>query len=794
MEEEIMGSCQFKSRQLKSRLTAITGLSLAWIWVCQSPACAQEAPPSSGGQALPQGTESQRDIVVTAQHRTQRLQDVSIAVSALQGEALKNYSVNDASDLVRAIPQLKMNAFSSAMVVFNIRGVAQNDYGDQQEPPIAVYQDDSYSSSINTASFPTFDLQRVEVLRGPQGTLFGRNATGGAIQFVSNQPTKEFGGYGSVTVGSFGQLITEAAVSGSLADNLQVRLAGSRNRDKGYFSNINGGPRLGANNHWALRGIIAWQPTSNLDVNLTLRYMRAPHERMAGMYSLVATCPNDQYQGEYLDANTTCPFWESTGFATPGSTATGLTNDAINPQRGGDPWKLYQTGPNYSNREIFGSTLKLNWHTGPFEIVSITDFQKSKKDYLETKYPDLGEVFMSNSRLTQVSQELRAAVKLGRNQLTFGAYGMIIDGDYESKYATPFIDYDPLAIFSQKTKSFAFFAQDEFSLTDQLSFTAGLRYWKDYRKGSYASSEASTGVSLVYNPSQIAYYSFGVLQPSTGLTATPADADTSFDGVTARAAIQYKPNRDILLYASYNRGSKSGGFTFPSSTPLPGSEIATLNGIAYKPETLDDFELGAKFTLPLNTTLNLAAYHYIYKDYQAFVQDGPIQAVRNLRALATGLEVELATRPLPGLSVSLNGAFERSRVRHVVLPDAVTIVNDHSLPQAPSFSGTATARYEWNLAGGKAAIQGDMLHNSSFCFSVMCAPDEKEPGYEVYNARISFGDIDDRWELAAFVKNITKTQYRVYALDVSLYDGSVLGTYAAPRTFGVSATYRFGAQ
>ena len=141
---------------------------------------AETPPPSTTArEATPFG-----EVVVTAQRREQNIQDVGIAVTPLSDEALKDLNITTATDIVKAVPGLKMNAYSSAQVVFNIRGVAQNDYGDQQEPPVAVYQDDSYSSSINLASFPVFDLARVETLRGPQGTLFGRNATGGAIQFI----------------------------------------------------------------------------------------------------------------------------------------------------------------------------------------------------------------------------------------------------------------------------------------------------------------------------------------------------------------------------------------------------------------------------------------------------------------------------------------------------------------------------------------------------------------------------------------------------------------------------------
>ena len=165
------------------------------------------------------------EVMVTAQRREQRLQDIGISVTALNTQALADLNINTATDIARAVPNLKINAYSSSQAVYNIRGVAQNSYGDEQEPPVAVYQDDSYSSSINTASFPVFDLARIEVLRGPQGTLFGRNATGGAIQFISNRPTKDFEAYGTATYGSFAQTIYEGALSGPLADNWQGRIA-----------------------------------------------------------------------------------------------------------------------------------------------------------------------------------------------------------------------------------------------------------------------------------------------------------------------------------------------------------------------------------------------------------------------------------------------------------------------------------------------------------------------------------------------------------------------------------------
>ena len=756
------------------------------MWLCALAAC----PAPLLAQVTAAAAEADSgDIVITAQRREQRLQDVGIAVTALTGDSLKNFNVTSASDLARIVPTLKMNAYSSAQVVYNIRGVSQNDYGDQQEPPVAVYQDDSYSSSINLASFPVFDLARVEVLRGPQGTLFGRNATGGAVQFISNQPSKDFGGYATVTVGRYGQIVTEAAVTGPLADNLQVRLAGIRDRDKGYIDNINPGfKNVGANNHYALRGIIAWQPTSDIKTSLTLRYLRASKERQAGMYPLIAACPNANFQGEVLGPNESCAYW-GTG---PGETGSGYRNDAIDPTRGGSVYKTAATAPSYVDRRNFGATLKIEANlTERLSLISITDYQHGKKFYTEDAdaSPLAGIYFYQGSKIDQGSQELRLNADLGKNQLTLGAFGMLINGDYFGKYSDPFYGYDPRADFSQKTRSFAVFAQDEFAITDQFKLIGGIRYWHDKKKGRYFASEPSTGVSIIFNPDQVGYGSFGVLQPSAGIITTTGDATPTYDGLTWRAEADYKPADNVLLYLSYNRGSKSGGFTFGTGTPFPGSEVATLNGIPYKPEKLDSYEAGAKVTFAPGTTLNVAAFYYHYKDYQAFAQYATVQTVVNKQAQSKGLEAEFATRPIKGLTLQLSAQFLDTKVKDITLPDLVTVVS-HDLPQAPGLSGNALIRYEFGVAGGTASVQVDAQHSGKFCFTVLCAPVEREGSYNVVNARIGYAT--ERWEVAAFLNNVFSEQYRVYGYDSSLFAGNASGVYAKPRVWGLTGTVRFG--
>ncbi len=778
-------------------------------------------------QTAPEAEEAEvTDIVVTAQKREQKLQDVGIAVSVLSEKDLQNRSINSATDVVSAIPNLKYNAYSSSQVVFNMRGVSQNDYGDQQEPPVAVYQDDSYASSITTASFPIFDLARVEALRGPQGTLFGRNATGGAVQFVSNQPTDRFEGYASLTYGRYNQTIIEGALSGPLGENLSARIAGVYNRDDGYIQNITPGEKdRGANNHWALRAIFALEPSDSFKAKLTLRYAKADQERQAGIYNYAPTCPNAQFQGEFMSPTDSCAYWGTTGTAGPG-----YFNPSIAASQGGDPWATAGTGDAYVNRELFGATLRIDAQLGSFDLVSITDYQHMDKFYIESGdgQPEIpyvenvtppatapcpapassvtcyasGTVFYQGAKVNQVSQELRLSRSTDNNFFTVGAFGMIIDGDYRAKYAVPFIAYDPRVDFTQRTESFAVFMQDEFEVSEQVKLIGGLRYWRDKKEGDYTAVHtlAPWALSLHFGPGGISYTDLtGTNTPASwtygsgtsGVTITPADASPTYDGITAKAEIDYKPSDNVLLYASYNRGSKSGGFTFSTGTPFPGALVDTLNNLGYRPETLNAYELGLKSTLAPGTTFNVAAFHYDYRNYQAFVQVGFTQVVRNLPAKVTGVEADFTARPADGLTLQLSGAYQTSEVKGVLLPDGVTLVN-HDLPQTPEFSGSALMRYEFDLAGGKASIQGDALFQTSMCFTVMCAPVEEEGGYAVANARIGWSSADDKVSIALFVNNLFNRQYRVYAFDGSLYWGDTLGVYAKPRTWGVNLRYNFG--
>ena len=766
------------------RSALLSGAALATLGLAPTVATAAAAP------AAPPAADQVEQVVVTAQRREQRLQDVGIAVTVVGSAQLASQGIKDSTDLVRDVPGLKMNEYTPSAVVFNIRGVSQNDFGDEQEPPVAVYQDDSYSSSFVSAGFPLFDLQRVEVLRGPQGTLFGRNATGGAIQFISNKPTKDFQSDLTVGTGSYQDFNVQGAISGSITDRLQARLSGMQEEADGYIKNLD--PKIasrGAIHHWAVRGIFAWQPNDETDVTLNLRYARNPHEHSAGMYAWEGANPDIHNQGVYTQS---------------GPDFSGYENTALDPQRGGNPFLTEARGPSYTDRTLFGANLKVEFPLGALRVTSITDVQSNGKHYLEdpSASPSHQVNFTQNANVKQASEEIRASGHFGDHELVVGAFAMNVSGYYTASYALPapqngyhtvydvggaYGPYVPNVTFTQDTTSYALFAQDEWTLPNNFKAIFGARYWNDERKVNYDAFD-TYAEHIIFNTRQV--YAFnGTSAVTAGINLKPSDADKTFDDYSVRAELDWKPTKDVLVYGSFNRGSKSGGFTLSTATPFAGYEAAFLNGIPYKPEVLNAYEVGFKSTLPLKTTLNVTAFYYDYTNYQAFTYQQFVESVVNKKATEEGFEVELVSHPVQGLTLQGSTSLLDNQVKNVNLPDG-TLVDRH-LPQAPHTSAQGLARYEFPVGPGYLALQGDVQYTGKFCFSVLCAPVEREGAHTVYNARVSWAPTGKKWEAAFFLNNITNEIYRVYTYDVALSTGQIPSVYAKPQTWGVSLTYHF---
>ena len=571
----------------------------------------QATTPAPGERAI-------EEIVVTANRREERLQDVGLSVTALGSASLENLNITTATDITRAVPSLKMNAYSSSQVVFNIRGVAQNSYGDEQEPPVAVYQDDSYSSSINLASFPVFDLERVEAVRGPQGTLFGRNATGGAIQFISHKPTDEFEGYARADV----RALQPADHRGRGVRPVYRQRAGTTcfisNKDDGYIVRRSRREDRGGNDHYALRGQIAWQPSEATDVDLILRYMQRGQGAQAGLYSQEPACPNAQRQGEFTPPTDGL---RVLGHGPEGAAGTGFRNDAIMPSRGGDPWATEETSPSYVDRGSSARTLRVDAHrrAGRSSRSRTTRPPTSFTSRAATPHRSKAWSFTRAATSSRISQELRLSGDMGAHQLVGGLYFMKVDGDYTGQFADPFYGYlftgcvpdcayIPVITASQETTSFAVFCRTSGKSTDKLEPHHGpaILARRARRRVLRRPSRATTCISRSIS-TRLSGTAFGAPfdESVVPVTLTPDDATPTFDDVTARLELDYRVNDDLMVFASYNRGSKSGGFSFSTGTPFAdfppvtplGTDAQFLNGIPFDPEALNAFEVGFKSTI-----------------------------------------------------------------------------------------------------------------------------------------------------------------------------------------------------
>ena len=729
-----------------SRAAIICGVSIGWMGAAYAQAASEEV----------------GDIVVTAQKREQNLQDVALAVTALGGQTLEAIGRQDVTALAGQVPSLQVNQYSPTITVFNIRGVSQNDFADSQEAPIAFYNDEVYVGALGAISGQTFDLERVEILRGPQGTLFGRNATGGLVQIITAKPTDTLEGFASLTVGSYGQIATEAAISGPITDRVRARLSGTTNHHGGYIEN-DIGPDLGASRFYAGRFQIEADVGETGKLSLKLQGLRNDNERSGGPYTHAATGFNDDGLGFALapdqDFWGTCPDCDALGFKPDDN----------------DPFTTSVDHDARFDRKYWSATLRYEQKFGDIDFVSLTDYQDLRKRYSEDSdmSPEPIFVYRTAQDLYQLSQEFRLSGDSEKFQWLVGAYGLKIktDNDYE-------VDVSQLLGVKENyggrqiTESLAVFGQVEYRPIEQVGFVLGARYswdWKsfDFTHVETANDGSTTGPAFVFNR-----------------TTQPDLAKQKFDNYSLKAEVNLRPNEDTLFYFGVNRGTKSGGFGVQAFQPI---DPATL---PFKEEVLTNYEAGFKLTLAdRKLNLNGSIFYYDYKNYQAFEIINLSQFVTNKSANITGAELELYARPVRGLTLSGFLALLDTRVKDVRLPFGR--VADRVMPQAPSLSYGGLVRYEFPVGPGSLSLQTDWKYDGKQYFSTFNAPIDREPSRVVGNARIAFRTSDDHWEVAAFVNNLTDKEYRIYNLDLSTTFGSSQQTFARPRWFGGSVKYSF---
>lgn len=717
------------------------------------------------------------EITITAQKREQNLQDVGISVTAFSGDQIKEVGFTSTTDVAALTPGLNISQFHPTTTNTVIRGITQGDFSDHLEPPIAAYIDGSYVSSMAAAHVQMFDVERVEVLRGPQGTLFGRNATGGLIHYISKKPTDEFSGYGELLVAEYNQVKLEGAVSGPLSDKVRGRLSVASNNHDGYLKNRIGTDLREADTY-SLRGQLEFDLTDDLELRLKSYYSK--NDEVGNAYSHQPSSNVPDGLGRSIGQNELGvfgSFFDPTGASGTFTTCTGC--DAMfYREPDSDPHTGSFDNPGKFSRTISGVSAQFTWILGDTTLTSISDWFDMDKEYSEDtdSSPLLAGHFGSGAGYKQLSQEFRLEGDLDRLHWQAGLYYLDIEAKEYAEMDNNNPTYfglpvgDPGGFFYTRadsvvdTQSYAVFGHLEYEINTQWSVTGALRYTEDDKKMDWA-----------------LFDNFGSDQQINSSINSDL-SELTFENMSAKVGLDWRPNDDLLVFASYTRGHKSGNF----STPFFALTVP-LSNIPHDEEVLHSYEVGFKGTLfDGGARLNGNLFYYDYEDYQVFTFPNLSLMVVNLDAKAVGGEIELVANPLDGLEVLLGASFIEGEIFDV--PRSNGAIRDMDMPYAPGLGFNGLVRYEWAVLDGTMAVQGDFNYNGDFCFTASCSPTEEEDSYVVGNARISYTTGDEKWKISAFVRNISDKEYRVYALDNSVV-GFTASAFAPPRWFGGSVSY-----
>ena len=721
--------------------------------------------------------EQLEEVVVTATRREVNVQDTGISVSAFSGEALEQFNVTDTELLSNITPGLMFqNGGGSPLVgLVSIRGVAQNDFAGHIESPNALYVDEVYQSSISTNSVKLYDMDRVEVLRGPQGTLFGRNATGGLIHLITNKPTDEAEGYLKLTAGSYGSYGLQGALSGPISENFKARLAVYGNKADGFIDNAIGPDQI-EDNTKAARLHLNFTPSEKLDILLSADIYDMDIDNVGAAYSQAAAV--DPVTGLGFNVGTTSNL--VTGYV-----------DAD-----GDKYSGAFNQPGYLDRKFHNISGKISYDFDLFKLVSLSNFNSVEVEYLEDN--DLSPIpfteFIQTGDSNTFSQELRLEEVEGATRWTTGVYFLNIDGDYTQGFDVtppPFFDANALdlgqvALWSVETTSYSVFGQIEHDLSEQLTLTAGVRWTYDEKDYAYL----AVPYFIIGGVPIPGVAPLGVPPGSLVEASLANDGVTdnhNEDGISARLQLDYSVNQDWLLYAGFNKGYKAFNYNAGFAGHAP------YAGVRFDGEDIYAFEVGSKLDFwSGKARWNVSAYYYDYKNYQAFDQRGINFTLFNTDATISGLDTELQLKPADNTTLMFSAAFLDTKVNNVLIgtDPANPISVDREAPQSPSLTLSAAIVQDFNLGGGVLSVQFSGYYNSGYYSQLTNAPNTDIPDFTIFNGRISFTDASQRYEIAVFAKNLFDKEYFTYAFDISS-NGFTEQNLGLPRWLGIEGRINF---
>jgi len=768
------------------------GVSAAALIMASNPVFAQEdqSQEDEGGLDV---------IVVTAQKRSEGLQDTPIAITAVSGETLEAQGTENISNLQQVTPNLvfdttaPVSGVSSGAIVF-IRGVGQTDFQLTTDPGVGTYVDGVYISRSVGGVLDVLDLERVEVLRGPQGTLFGRNTIGGAISLVSKRPSDEFSVKAEATAGSRNLLNAFVAVDIPFSDTVRSKFVGSIKSQDGFVDGLNDGRQLGDTNRFSFRGTIEADLTSALTATVAADYTNIDEQNAASkLVGISVAAPGSPTRTDFRFDRDTGTVVTETFTIPPGPpTLTFLQNvgptgvfDAsfITP----DLDTTFATGPNGTQLDIWGASLTLALDVGFGELKSITAYRETSGSFARDADGSPLAVTETNNfdyQQEQFSQELQLTGSVLDDRLKFAIGGYYFDesGQDILTVTLPFLFGNVNNFAFVENSSIAAYAQGTFNVTDALSVTGGVRYTRDEK--SYTAPVGGAGITngpaAVFGPA-------GTFTPFF----PPGTSEVDFDDVSFKGVIDYKLNDGTLFYASYSEGFKSGGFNTRYLVPVPAP-------VSFDPEQLQTFEGGVKWEgLDRRLRLNGAVFFSDYSDIQLVLfQSGAPLTVNAASADIFGVEFEATALPLDSLELGFSLGYIDAEYSSVAPLDAAVsaelqVQEDSALPNTPEWSLSAYAAHTLEISGGyEVRSRVDWSYTSRIENDAQNSRFLTQEGAHFINASIGIHDTDIGWSLTGFVKNLTNRRV-IQSGDSNFGIGFHEANFNEPREFGVTARFKY---
>jgi len=772
------------------------GITFAsFLALASAPAVAQT--PADAEQGL-------GDIVVTAQRREQNLQDVPLSITAVRGEKLDAIASGgqDIRFLSGRVPSLLIeSSFGRTFPRFYIRGLGNTDFDFNASQPVSLVYDDVVLENPILKGFPVFDLDRVEVLRGPQGTLFGRNTPAGIVKFDSVKPSADTSGYGRISYGSYNGVTAQGAVGGALAgEAVTARISGLYQRQDGYVDNVlpsgTTKDRFEGFEEFAARAQILIKPSDSLDVLLS---------------------------GQYRNLDGTARLFRANVF-TKGQT--GLNGNFVRNRVSTD-------GKNDQSVETWNLSARMTYDAGPVSLVSVTSYWSGTSSSVGDVDGGFGAAFLppastgpglipftaetrdSVPELKQFTQEFRIASN-GDGPLSYQAGVFYFDetlrirsdnystlGDFAAgTLFTPAGGVNIIASQRQESKAWGVFGSATFAVTEALKVTGGVRYNNDKRDFTASRDFDSFPFDTFLAP------------PLLG-TVTRRTED---ENITWDISANYAATDDLNLYARVARGYRApsiqGRLLFPPATATPLEDGVTVGGS----ETITSYEAGFKSDLlDGRARFNLNGFYYELKDAQLTAVGGGVNANRLLNAdkvRGYGFEAEVEFKPVSALLLTAGVSYNDTRIRDaglttaacgaqlggvdpsictildpIVTPagagPAIVNINGNSLPQAPRWIANWTARYGVPVGSGELYAYTDWAYRSKINFFLYESVEFQSK--HLLEGGLRIGYKTERFDLAGFVRNITNTTQAVGGIDFN----NLTGFVNEPRIFGFEVGVKF---